>query len=175
MRRSMTAMKWPCFPPVSGGSGAPNDNKFAVTFEPIYAGWHAGPGVSARRLGRWPSLAASFATFQTEKDVEHLEYEAYQEMAVKPSYGRSRLLKPGNSGPRSWMWLLSSVSANLEVGEVAVIVAVSSPHRGDGCFEACAYAINRLKEIVPIWKKEVGPDGDEWIEGDYVPSAADSQ
>ena len=64
---------------------------------------------------------------------------------------------------------------HLEVGENAVIVAVSSPHRGDGCFEACAYAINRLKQIVPIWKKEVSPEGDEWIEGDYMPSTVDAE
>jgi molybdopterin synthase catalytic subunit len=63
----------------------------------------------------------------------------------------------------------------LEVGENAVVVAVSSPHRNDGCFEACAYAINRLKEIVPIWKKEVGPDGAAWIEGDYLPSTSDAK
>ena len=46
---------------------------------------------------------------------------------------------------------------------------------GDGCFEACAYAINRLKEIVPIWKKEVSPEGEEWIEGDYMPSRVDAK
>ena len=63
---------------------------------------------------------------------------------------------------------------HLEVGENAVVVAVSSPHRHDGCFEACAYAINRLKEIVPIWKKEISPDGTAWIEGDYLPSATDA-
>jgi molybdopterin synthase catalytic subunit len=62
----------------------------------------------------------------------------------------------------------------LKVGENAVIVAVSSAHRGDGCFEACQYAINRLKQIVPIWKKEVGPDGVEWVEGDYRPTSNDS-
>jgi molybdopterin synthase catalytic subunit len=61
------------------------------------------------------------------------------------------------------------------VGDNAVIVAVSSPHRGDGCFEACQYAINRLKQIVPIWKKEVSPDGSEWIEGDYLPSTRDAK
>jgi molybdopterin synthase catalytic subunit len=63
---------------------------------------------------------------------------------------------------------------HLKVGENAVVVAVSSPHRNDGCFEACAYAINRLKQIVPIWKKEVGPDGAEWVEGDYMPSSVDA-
>jgi molybdopterin synthase catalytic subunit len=58
----------------------------------------------------------------------------------------------------------------LEVGDVAVAIAVSSGHRDQGCFEACRYAIDRLKQIVPIWKKEVGPSGEEWVEGDYLPT-----
>jgi molybdopterin synthase catalytic subunit len=62
---------------------------------------------------------------------------------------------------------------HLEVGEVAVVIAVSSGHRNQGCFEACRYAIDRLKQVVPIWKKEVGPTGEEWVEGDYLPTAAD--
>ena len=44
------------------------------------------------------------------------------------------------------------------------MVAVAAAHR-HGVFEACAYAIERLKQVVPIWKKEVGPDGDYWVEG----------
>ena len=56
----------------------------------------------------------------------------------------------------------------LEIGEISVLVAVSSPHRAEA-FEACRYAIDRLKEVVPIWKKEVGENGEEWVEG---PSAA---
>jgi molybdopterin synthase catalytic subunit len=51
---------------------------------------------------------------------------------------------------------------HLEVGEASVAIAVSAPHRHDA-FAACAYAIDRLKEIVPIWKKEVWTDGEEWI------------
>jgi molybdopterin synthase catalytic subunit len=62
---------------------------------------------------------------------------------------------------------------HLEVGEVAVVIGVSSGHRGEGCFEACRYAIDRLKQIVPIWKKEVGPGGETWVEGDYLPAMAD--
>jgi molybdopterin synthase catalytic subunit len=58
----------------------------------------------------------------------------------------------------------------LEIGENAVIIAVSSAHRGDGCFEACRFAIERLKQIVPVWKKEMSPDGAVWIEGDYLPN-----
>jgi molybdopterin synthase catalytic subunit len=49
----------------------------------------------------------------------------------------------------------------VEVGETIVVIAVSSAHREE-LFDATHYAIDRLKEIVPIWKKEIGPDGSEW-------------
>ena len=61
----------------------------------------------------------------------------------------------------------------LEVGQNTVLIACSSGHRDQGCFEAARYGIDRLKEIVPVWKKEVGPDGSAWVEGHYVPSAED--
>jgi molybdopterin synthase catalytic subunit len=50
-----------------------------------------------------------------------------------------------------------------------VLIACTAAHRDTGVFEAARYGIDRLKEIVPVWKKEVGPDGEEWIEGDYLP------
>ena len=52
----------------------------------------------------------------------------------------------------------------LEIGEISVLISVSSPHRAES-FAACQYAIDRLKQIVPIWKKEVGADGESWVEG----------
>jgi molybdopterin synthase catalytic subunit len=54
-------------------------------------------------------------------------------------------------------------------GEISVIVACTASHRDSGIFEAAHYGIDRLKEIVPIWKKEVNQDGQEWVEGDYHP------
>ena len=50
-----------------------------------------------------------------------------------------------------------------------VVVACTAAHRDTGVFEAARYGIDRLKEIVPVWKKEVGLDGEEWVEGSYVP------
>jgi molybdopterin synthase catalytic subunit len=50
----------------------------------------------------------------------------------------------------------------LSVGEDAVVIAVSHPHRA-AAFEGCRHAIERIKEVVPIWKKEVGPDGASWV------------
>jgi molybdopterin synthase catalytic subunit len=57
----------------------------------------------------------------------------------------------------------------LKPGTISVGIACSSSHRDSGIFEAAHYGIDRLKEIVPIWKKEVSKDGEEWIEGEYIP------
>jgi molybdopterin synthase catalytic subunit len=70
-------------------------------------------------------------------------------------------------------WGISRVAmihrvGRLEIGDVSVAVAVASPHRKDG-FEACQYAMDRLKQIVPIWKREVWADGEaEWVKPDAV-------
>jgi molybdopterin synthase catalytic subunit len=66
-------------------------------------------------------------------------------------------------------WGLSSVRmqhrvGRLNVGETSVVIVVAAPHRDDA-FAACQYGINRLKRIVPIWKKEVFEDGEVWVEG----------
>jgi molybdopterin synthase catalytic subunit len=60
----------------------------------------------------------------------------------------------------------------LEIGETSLLVAVSSGHRKEA-FEACHYAVDRIKQVIPVWKKEVWEDGSEWIEGHQpdVPSA----
>ncbi|NTU75138.1 MAG: molybdopterin converting factor [Anaerolineaceae bacterium] len=62
---------------------------------------------------------------------------------------------------------------HLEPGTPTVAIAVSAAHRDTGVFEAARYGIDRLKEIVPIWKKEIGPDGASWIEGKYIPTSTD--
>ena len=58
-------------------------------------------------------------------------------------------------------------------GTISVVIICTSSHRDSGIFEAAHYGIDRLKEIVPIWKKEVSSDGEEWIEGDYLPEKGD--
>jgi molybdopterin synthase catalytic subunit len=61
----------------------------------------------------------------------------------------------------------------LEAGSPTVLIACTAAHRDDGVFEAARYGIDRLKEIVPIWKKDVGPAGETWIEGSYHPGEQD--
>jgi molybdopterin synthase catalytic subunit len=89
-----------------------------------------------------------------------LDYEAYPEMAEK------KMAEIEAETRRRWPvgeMVLEHRLGRLEIGEVSVAVAVSCPHRGDA-FEACRYAIDRLKELVPIWKKENWADGStEWV------------
>jgi molybdopterin synthase catalytic subunit len=97
--------------------------------------------------------------------VKCLEYEAYPPMAEKKMAEIAQEV--------SEKWGLDRVAmihrvGKLEIGEVSVAVAVASPHRKDA-FEACKYAMDRLKQIVPIWKREVWADGEaEWVKPDAV-------
>lgn len=93
------------------------------------------------------------------RDVVHLEYEAYPEMAEK--------VMAQIAGEIKTRWPVTAVAmvhrtGVLEIGQASVVIAVSAPHRGEA-FEAAQYAIDRLKQIVPIWKKEVWSDGSQWI------------
>jgi molybdopterin synthase catalytic subunit len=93
--------------------------------------------------------------------TEYLVYEAYPAMAEK------KLREIGAEIRARWgldrVAILHRVG-RLEIGETSVLIAVASPHRKEA-FEACHYAIDRLKETVPIWKKEVWTDGETWVEG----------
>ncbi|MBI2902267.1 MAG: molybdenum cofactor biosynthesis protein MoaE [Candidatus Methylomirabilis oxyfera] len=91
--------------------------------------------------------------------VLYLEYEAYREMAIP----KMREIADEIRGK----WKVDEIAmihriGHLEIGEASVAIAVSAPHRHQA-LAACAYAIDRLKEIVPIWKKEVWIDGEEWV------------
>lgn len=89
----------------------------------------------------------------------HLEYEAYIPLAEK------MLAKIGKEVMEKWPNIRIAIAhriGKLDITEIAVVVAVSSPHRKNA-YEANEYAIRRLKEIVPIWKKEIWENGEEWI------------
>ena len=99
------------------------------------------------------------------REVSYLEYEAYPPMAEKKMAEIAQEIHE--------KWGLDRVAmihrvGRLEIGEVSVAVAVASPHRKEA-FEACHYVMNRLKQIVPIWKREVWADGEEeWVKPDPV-------
>lgn len=93
------------------------------------------------------------------RETQHLEYEAYPEMAEE------QLRQIGEEIREQWSTIHEVAIVHrigrLEIGEIIVVIAVSSAHRRE-VFDATHYAIDRLKEIVPIWKKEVWADGEAW-------------
>jgi MoaE-MoaD fusion protein len=112
-----------------------------------------------------PGAGATVAFVGTVRDVSRghdvrcLEYEAYEEMAVNVLSALARAVQRRWPGTRVAMAHRVGV---VEIGEASVVIAVSAAHRGEA-FEACEYAIDRLKEIAPIWKKEFYSDGEAWI------------
>jgi molybdopterin synthase catalytic subunit len=96
--------------------------------------------------------------------VEHLEYDAYPSLA-------ERTLADIAAESRT-RWDLTEVAIHhrigrLEIGEASLLVAVSAPHRAEA-FEACRFCVDRVKQSVPVWKKEVWEGGESWIEGTPV-------
>jgi molybdopterin synthase catalytic subunit len=103
--------------------------------------------------------------------TSQLEYEAYEPMAL------TKMRQVAAEIRERWP-LVQGIAVvqrvgKLNVGEPTVLIACSAAHRDQGCFEAARYGIDRLKEIVPVWKKEIGPDGNQWVEGHYTPTAGD--
>ena len=95
------------------------------------------------------------------KRIRYLEYDAYPEMAEQ--------VMATIAAEVAERWQTDHVAivhriGRLEIGECSVVVVVACPHRAEA-FEACRYAIDTLKTTVPIWKKEVAEDGEEWVEG----------
>ena len=98
--------------------------------------------------------------------VLHLEYDAYPQMAEKKLREIAEEIMT--------RWPISDIAiahrtGHLEVGETSLVVVVSSPHRREA-FEACQHAVDRIKEVAPIWKKEVWEGGEAWIEGEGQPT-----
>ena len=94
--------------------------------------------------------------------VTSLQYEAYEPMAVK------EMRRIGVEIRERWPDVervgVIHRFGPMQISESSVVIVITSPHRGVA-FEACRYAIDRLKQTVPIWKKEIFEDGEEWVEG----------
>lgn len=151
-------------PPVSGGEITAPGRLFRVTTDPL-------DPRDVERVVAAPDTGATVTFTGTVRDhargrqVTALEYEAYAPAAEKMLARIADEIRD--------RWGLERVAivhrvGLLPVGETSVVIAISSAHR-DAAFDACRYAIERLKEIVPIWKKEFYADGETWIgsEADY--------
>jgi len=93
------------------------------------------------------------------KKVLQLDFEAYEKMAV------SEMAKLAEEAAERWPVKKMAIHhrvGSLSIGETAVIIAVSTPHR-NASFEACKFVIDTLKQTVPIWKKEIFEDGEVWV------------
>ena len=98
-------------------------------------------------------------SFTGERRVLHLEYEAYRPMAD------NKLAEIAGEIRQRWHVQDVAIShrlGRLEIGDISLVVAVASPHRKDA-FEACQYSVDRIKQIVPIWKKEYFEGGEVWV------------
>ena len=142
------------FPPVSGGA-----KKFEITRSPISAD-EVMARVAAPSIGGVVIFVGVVRNENLGRKVLHLEYEAYPEMAEQI------LAQIGDEIRERWPQVedLAIVHriGRLEVGETSVVIAVAGAHR-EGLFDAARYAIDRIKEIAPIWKKEVWAEGEEWL------------
>ena len=106
-------------------------------------------------------------TFREARETVYLEYEAYKPMA------EAKMKQVAEEIRAKWP-VIEGIAIVQRIGRLyprtpTVLIACSAAHRDTGVFDAARYGIDRLKEIVPVWKKEVGPHGEEWVEGDYIP------
>jgi molybdopterin synthase catalytic subunit len=146
-------------PPVSGGAGG-SAVLIELTDGPLDARRletsvaHAGAGAICTFTGVVRDTSGG-------RSVTHLEYEAYGEMAVKQMNAIADEI--GERWPEARV-AMAHRTGRLEIGEASVVVTISCPHRAEA-IAACKWGIDRLKESVPIWKKEFAADGEAWIEG----------
>jgi MoaE-MoaD fusion protein len=104
-------------------------------------------------------------------ETTSLEYEAYVPMAEEKMFQVAQEIR--QRWPAVQGIVIVQRIGRLDAGTPTVLIACSASHRDTGVFEAARYGIDRLKEIVPVWKKEIGPHGEEWIEGHYRPERGD--
>jgi molybdopterin converting factor subunit 1 len=164
------------FPPVSGGSGDQRDKP--EVFRLADAPFSTDELVAAITTSATGAVCvfSGMVRGQTSRDADHhetqrLEYEAYEPMAL------AKMGQVAQEIREQWP-LVQGIAivqrvGNLEVGQNTIVIACSSGHRDQGCFEAARYGIDRIKEIVPVWKKEVSADGSAWVEGHYLPQPED--
>jgi len=163
------------FPPVSGGvdAGTQLPTFFRVTNDALDLDALVA-GITLPTTGAacvFTGMVRGVTTRGEGHETSHLEYEAYTPMAeakMKQVADEIRQRWPAVEG----IAIVQRIG-RLDPGTPTVLIACSAAHRDTGVFEAARYGIDRLKEIVPIWKKEVGPGGEEWVEGEYTPKAED--
>jgi len=160
------------FPPVSGGSG-PQPTVFSITEDELDLNDLLAsitlPTTGAACI--FTGMVRGVTRRGDSHETEYLEYEAYKPMAeakMRQVAEEIRSRWPSVEG----VAIVQRIG-RLEPETPTVLIACTAAHRDTGVFEAARYGIDRLKEIVPVWKKEVGPEGQVWVEGEYRPGPED--
>ncbi len=133
--------------------------RFAVTTDPLDER-DAVRAIEAQGAGALVTFVGRVRARSRGRDVTRLDYEAYPEMALRVF---EQIAAEVRERVRIVDVAIHHRIGTLDVGETSVVIAVAAEHR-DQAFDACRYAIDRLKQIAPIWKKEHGPDGSSWVE-----------
>jgi len=157
------------FPPVSGGAGQEYPTIFTITEDELdldaLLDQITLPTTGAACL--FTGMVRGRTSRDDPHDTLYLEYEAYQPMA------EAKMRQVATEIRTRWP-SVEGIAIVQRVGRLyprtpTVLIACTAAHRDTGVFDATRYGIDRLKEIVPVWKKEVGPQGQTWVEGEYIP------
>lgn len=155
------------FPPVSGGSGLPTicllTSEVVDTDQLVAQITLPGSGAACIFTG----IVRAETTRGGEFKTSALEYEAYAPMAEEKMHQVAEEIRA--RWPEVQGIAVVQRIGRFEAGQLTTWVACTAGHRDTGVFEAARYGIDRLKEIVPVWKKEIGPQGETWVDGSYHP------
>ena len=159
------------FPPVSGGAQTVFPTLFSITedeldLDSLLASITL-PTTGAACL--FTGMVRAVTQRGDAHKTTYLEYEAYQSMAEEKMRQVAEEIR--SRWPAVEGIAVVQRIGRLKAGTPTVLIACTSAHRDTGVFEAARYGIDRLKEIVPVWKKEIGPHGEVWLDGDYLPKA----
>jgi MoaE-MoaD fusion protein len=159
------------FPPVSGGTEFPT--KVRITHEKLDLN-NLVDQITLETTGAvcvFTGIVRGFTSRGNAHETVRLEYEAYIPMA------EAKMLQVADEIRRQWPEVQGIAIVQrigiLDPKTPTVLIACSAAHRDTGVFEAARFGIDRLKEIVPIWKKEIGTAGEIWVEGEYTPTQED--
>jgi molybdopterin synthase catalytic subunit len=161
-----------CFPPVSGGQ---MDNDIIIEVSTNEFNFNSLITQSIQNSTGAVVMFTGVIRGETNNSdhplTSGLEYEAYIPMAEAKMVQVAQEIR--DKWPTVQKIVIIQRIGYMDAGTPTVVVLCSAAHRHTGVFEAAKYGIDRVKEIVPIWKKEISPDGETWIEGDYMPGKGD--
>jgi molybdopterin converting factor subunit 1 len=154
------------FPPVSGGQSAYTEDEHGDVFQIVKTPIHIETLVEQLRQPEDGAVVVFDGIVRDNtkgRKTLYLEYEGYEAMALRQMREIRETIRK--------KWAVNRIGivhrlGKLQIGEASVVIVLTSAHRKAG-FEACQYAIDTLKKIVPIWKKEFFEDGEVWAEGEF--------